>query len=152
MFIKVVCKAPKLRYLTFQDELMTHLVETGNNRNANHVVCGDFNQDFNKRSAITTELIEAFYNLGFNLISTPNETTRNSTLTKTTFDIVFADFNCESNVFETTTTDHCSTIVQTNKNLKNDTNSNREKYIGRDCSKLKQHKMQALLNCNLKIR
>ena len=78
MFITVVYKAPKLRDLTFQDELMTHLIEIGNHSNANHIVCGDFNQDFNKKSAMTTERIEAFSNLGFNLISTPNETTRNT--------------------------------------------------------------------------
>ena len=48
-------------------------------------------------------------------------------LTKTTIDIVFADFNCESNVIETTITDYCSIIVRTGKNLKNDRNSNREK-------------------------
>ena len=72
MFIPVVYKAPKLRDQTFQDELMTHLTATGNHSNANHVVCGDFNQDFNKKSAISTELIEAFSNLGFNLKSKPN--------------------------------------------------------------------------------
>ena len=38
MFITVVSKAPKLRDLTFQDELMTHLMETGNHSTANHVV------------------------------------------------------------------------------------------------------------------
>ena len=152
MFIAVVYKAPKLRDLTFQDQLMTSLIETGNHSSANHIVCGDFKKDFNKKSAITTELIEAFCNLGFILISTSNETTGNTTVTKTVIDICFADFNCKSNVVKTTITDHCSIIVQTVENLKNDTNSNREKYEGRNWSKLKQHKMQSLLNCNLTIK
>ena len=48
MLITVVCKAHKLRELTFHDELITHLIETGNHSNANFVVCGDFNQGFKK--------------------------------------------------------------------------------------------------------
>ena len=152
MFTTVVYKAPKLRDLTFQDELMTHLIEIGNHSKAKHVVCGDFNQDFNKKSAITTELVEAFSNPCFNLISTPDETTRNMTLSKSTTDIVFADFNCESNVLETNVGDHCCIIVRSKKNLKIDTNSNRVNYIGRNWSKQKQHKMQALLNCNLTVK
>ena len=152
MLITVVFKAPKMRDLNFHDELMTHLKEIGNHSNANHVFSGDFNQGFNKKSAITTDLIEVLSNLGLNLILTPNQITRTKTLTKSTIDIAFADINCESNAIKTTITDYCGIIVRTNKNLKNDTNSNRVKYIGRNWSTLKQHKIQSLLNCNLSIK
>ena len=93
MFITVVFKAPKMRDLNFHDELMTHLIEIGNHSNANHVVSGNFYQDFNKKSAITTDLIEVLSNLGLNLILTPNQITRTKTFTKSTIDIAFADIN-----------------------------------------------------------
>ena len=131
---------------------MTHLIEIGNHKKTKHVVCGDFNQDFNKKSEITTELIKAFSNPGFFLISIPDETTRNTTLSKSTIDIVFADFNRESNVLETNIRDRCSIIVRAKKNIKIDRNSNRVNYIGKNWSKLKQHKMRALLNCKLTIK
>ena len=63
--------------------------------------------------------------------------------------VVFADFNCKTNVIETTITDLCSIIVRKNIILKKDTNSKKEKCLGPNWSKLKQHKMQALLNCSL---
>ena len=133
MFITVVYKAPKLRDLTFQDGLMTHLMEIGNHSTANHVVSGNFIPDFNrKKSIITTELIVAFSNLGFNLNSTQNETTRNTILIKSTIDIVYAYFNCVSNIVETTIADHCSITMRTKKNPKNNTNLNRVKYVGRN--------------------
>ena len=43
MFITVLYEAPKLRDVTFQDELITHLIETGKQSKAKHVVCGGFN-------------------------------------------------------------------------------------------------------------
>ena len=46
-------------------------------------------------------------------------------------DIVFADFEGESNVVETTITYLCSIIVRTNEILKKDTNSNRNTKIYR---------------------
>ena len=59
----------------------------------NMLFFGDFNQDSNKKSTITKELIETYSNLSYNLVSTPSETRRNTTLSKTTIDVVFADFN-----------------------------------------------------------
>ena len=64
-----------------------------------------------KKSTKTKELIKSFSNLGIKLVSIPRETTRNTMLSKSTLGIVFADFNCEINVTETTITDFCSIIV-----------------------------------------
>ena len=52
-----------------------------------------------KNSTLATELIETFSNLGFNLKSR-NETTRNTTLAKTTIDVRLPDFKCKSSVIE----------------------------------------------------
>ena len=149
MFITLLYKATKLRNVTFPIELMTPLIETGHNNETKHVVCGGFNQDFNKKSTITKKQIETFSNVGFNIVSTPSEATRNTTSLKTTIDVVFADYKFETNVIETTITDLCFIIIRTYINLKNDTNSKKENCLGRTWSKLKQHKMQALLNCSL---
>ena len=52
----LIDKASKFQDATFQDELMTHLIGTGHHSNSKYVLCGEFNQDFNKKSTITKEL------------------------------------------------------------------------------------------------
>ena len=69
---------------------------------------------------MTKELIKTFPKLGLNLGSAPSETTSKTALSKTTIEVSFAYFNCETNVKETTITNHCSIMAQTNAVLKNE--------------------------------
>ena len=66
---------------------------------------GDFNIDLSVVTQDSTQLVKKLKLLDFNLISGPNDSTRKTKNSRTTIDLLFANFPCTTETIEHAITD-----------------------------------------------
>ena len=105
MFLTAVHKSSKAKNENFHEIFLTHKLELKTDTKDKYKIYRNFDIDLSVVTQNSTQLIEKMKLLDFNLISGPNDSTRNTKNSRTAIDLPFAYFPCTTKTIEHTTTD-----------------------------------------------